>query len=248
MVRIAICDDTPEALAAAARAVEGALPSPGQIRSFAAPGDLLDVVRQGWEPEIALLDIRMERMDGIGLARELTALCPGCRIIFMTDYLGYAMDVYEVRHSYFVVKSQLEQRIGSALRSAMEERPRDPRLSFRENGEIRLVSIGSVLYMERRLRKTLIYCSDGCHETSAHATDILGRAAEDGMFCQCHQSFWVNLSRVSALAEDHFRMDDGSRVPVSRSYRKAAKERLFRALHRELSQNADAAQEAGQVF
>lgn len=168
MLQIAVCDDSPRDAGRIQRAVEVQLPQ-AQILTFSGAEALLSRIEQGWIPVIAVLDIRMEDMDGIRLARELNARCPECRIIFLTDYLEYATDVYDVRHCYFILKPQLARRIGPALSRALEELPRAPTLSFRENRELCLIHQDSVLYLERRLRKSYVFCNNGSHETREHA-------------------------------------------------------------------------------
>lgn len=240
MLRIAVCDDRVSDRERICQVVSDTHPT-AQVCAFPSPGALLEQIGQNWLPAVALLDIQMTEMDGIHLAKELNARCPDCRIIFLTDYLEYATDVYDVRHSYFVLKSQLEQRIGPALTRALEELPRIPSLYFREKGKLHLVSRDSVLYLERRLRMTYVYSNDGCYQTYEHPRAILADAV-DGSFCPCHQSFWVNLNRVASLAEDHFRMDNGTDVPISRSFQKSVKTRFFAFLHRNLGVPADNAE------
>lgn len=236
MLQIAVCDDRIADQERICQAVRDTYPET-QTCTFASPGALLKKIEQNWLPTVALLDIQMEDMDGVHLAKELNTRCPDCRIIFLTDYLEYATDVYDVRHSYFILKSQLEQRIGPALARALEELPRIPSLCFREKRELHLVSQDSVLYLERRLRKTYVYSNDVCYQTYEHPRAVLADAV-DGSFCQCHQSFWVNLNRVSSMIEDHFRMDNGADVPISRSFQKLVRTRFFAFLHRNLSESA----------
>ena len=121
MIPIAICDD--ELLHA--RQTQAAIrrcEAQAVTRCFETPLALLAAVpQQGYAPRVAVLEIRMAGMDGIELAKRLNALVPGCAIIFLTAYLSYAPDVYETRHVYFVLKSELDRRIGSALRAALAE-------------------------------------------------------------------------------------------------------------------------------
>ena len=172
-------------------------------------------------------------MDGIALANRLGALHPGCRIIFISEYLGYATEVYAVRHSYFLLKSQLRERMGAAIRRAVEDLGSLPRLSFQMRGQLQTVDVSGVLYLERVLRKTYVHCAERCYETTEHPREIL-RRANSVLFCQCHQSFWVNLAWVDAMTGETFTLMGGQQIPISRTFHKTVRARFFGHLHREL--------------
>lgn len=84
------------------------------ISCFDSSEALLQAVVSGYAPDIAVLDIQMGEMDGISLAKRLNALTPSCRIIFVTSYLAFATEVYSTEHVYFILKSQIDERIGSS--------------------------------------------------------------------------------------------------------------------------------------
>ena len=194
MIPIAICDD--ELLHA--RQTQAAIrrcEAQAVTRCFETPLALLAAVtQQGYAPRAAVLDIRMAGMDGIELAKRLNALVPGCAVIFLTAYLSYAPDVYETRHVYFVLKSELDRRIGSALRAALAETAAPASLQL--------------------------------------ATALL-EAVPDGVFLRCHQSYWANFSHITAMEKDEFVLTGGLRVPISRSYRSAARSAFFANLRGE---------------
>ena len=232
MIGIAVCDDTPRDREAIREAVALASPD-AEISLFCAPQKLLETVKAGFRPDLAILDIQMEGMDGIALANRLGALHPDCRIIFISEYLGYATEVYAVRHSYFLLKSQLRERIGPAIRRAVEDLGSLPRLSFQVRGQLQTVDASEVLYLERVLRKTHVHCAERCYETTEHPREIL-RRANSVLFCQCHQSFWVNLAWVDAMTGETFTLMGGQQIPISRTFHKTVRARFFGHLHREL--------------
>lgn len=232
MITIAVCDDTPRDLEAIEAALASAAPD-AQATFFSSPEALLEAVENGLRTDLAVLDIQLEGMDGITLANRLRCLHPRCRIIFVSEYLGYATEVYAVPHSYFLLKSQLRERMGAAIQRAVEDLEQLPRLSFRVRGQLQMVDGPDVLYMERVLRKTYVYCAGRCYETTEHPKEIL-RRAKTTLFCQCHQSYWVNLARVEAMSSETFTMSGGREIPISRSFHKTARAQLFEHLHREL--------------
>ncbi|MDY5881603.1 MAG: hypothetical protein SPJ63_07635, partial [Oscillospiraceae bacterium] len=44
---------------------------------------------------------------------------PTSKIIFISSYSGYLMDVYETEHVYFVLKPNMEERLPAALQKAL---------------------------------------------------------------------------------------------------------------------------------
>lgn len=232
MREIAVCDDLHEDAEQVCDIIAG-IPEAGKATAFFAPETLLERIQTGWRPAVVLLDIKMDRMDGIKLAEEILRVHPACRVIFITEHLGYAPDVYAVRHSNFVLKSQMKERLGEALKRALDEAGRIDRLCFAEHGTLHIFKSEQVLYMERKLRKTIVCTDMDCIESSEHPENILARS--DGkLFCRCHNSFWVNMERVALMKWEYFEMDNGNIVPISRKYRQEVKTQFFEALHREL--------------
>ena len=226
MIPIAICDD--ELLHA--RQTQAAIrrcEAQAVTRCFETPLALLAAVtQQGYAPRVAVLDIRMAGMDGIELAKRLNALVPGCA------YLSYAPDVYETRHVYFVLKSELDRRIGSALRAALAETAAPASLQLATAHGYRNVPVTDVLFLERILRKTRVVLTDG-EELVTAAPAALLEAVPDGVFLRCHQSYWANFSHITAMEKDEFVLTGGLRVPIGRSYRSAARSAFFANLRGE---------------
>ncbi len=232
MLRIAICDDDPRQLVETRKVVLETLDAGAEVELFPGGTELLQALRLGdYRPDIAILDIQMPGDGGIRVGQLLNEQIPACRIIFLTSYLGYATEVYETKHSYFVLKSELGQRMGPALARTLEDMARDVRLTFRTGGEIWSVDVNEVLYFERNLRKTRIVCLGASYETSSKAEELL-REVPPGSFVHCHQSFWVHLRHVKSMGPEKFTLTNEVSIPISRGCRAQAKEAFFASLHR----------------
>lgn len=232
---IAICDDERvhrEHTAALARAELAEYEA--DIDCFESARALLLAMSAGdYTPDIAILDIQMDGMDGISLAKRLNGLAPDCRIIFLTSFLSFATEVYSTEHVYFIVKSEIRKRLGDALRKAATTLPMSAAhpavvcISGRAGAEV--IPMRDILYMERAGRKTRVVTIGGERLTSQPPAELLGSGME-GSFIRCHNSFWVNLLKISALGKDDFVLDDGSSVPISRGYKQRARTCFFDSL------------------
>lgn len=228
MRNIAICDDEPlyrERLAQSVRAHGNG--QAAQLQLFDSPAALLQAVHMhGYAPDIAVLDIQMDEMTGIELAKQLNAALPQCAIIFVSSFLGFATDVYEAEHTYFILKSELEQRIGTALQRALN-RNVPPVLHYPVTQGYRSVSCAQVLCLERILRRTKLTLLGGITEWTALPPAELLDAEAAQQFIRCHQSYWVNFRQIETMENDCFLLPGGLRVPISHTYRSTAREQFF---------------------
>lgn len=232
MLQIAICDDQSLHCEVTAKAVADCTrEEKADIRVFERPENLLHEIRQaGYSPRIAVLDIRMEGVDGIDLAKQINGLCPSCAIIFLTAFLEYATDVYDTEHVYFIVKSELKDRIGGAIEKALHTEPvKIPLLYYRADLSIQTVPITEILYIERCLRKTKLQTAKDTLWTNSMPSSLLKDKAA-GCFIRCHHSYWVNFWHIRTMNTDCFVLYDGSRIPITRTYRSAAKEQFFECI------------------
>ena len=229
MLKIAICDDEAPHRERIAQLVRSLKPDAG-LRLFCAPMSFLSAVQtEGYAPDAAIVDIQMDGMTGIELAERLNRTLPQCAIIFVTSYLGFATDVYDTKHVYFILKSELEQRLGAALEKALTPQPL-PVLHYSSPAGYRNTPSSEVLYLERVLRKTKLVLLDGSEEWTTLAPAQLLENDAPQQFIRCHQSFWVNFRHVRTLESDSFLLDSGPRIPISRTYRAAAREQFFALL------------------
>lgn len=230
MLNIIVCDDDALHRCEIIKCVQNALGAVrADISDFHAPAQLLQHLREtGFQPHIALLDICMPEQDGISLARDLKEYAPSCQIIFLSSYLSYTTEVYEVEHIYFILKSQLQQRIGAALHRALAALgDSTAQIAVEKDKITRRIALQDVLYLERNLRKTVIYTAQDVFLSQKTPQTICGASVS---FTRCHQSYWVNLDHVQAMGDHKFTIDNGASVPISRTYSQSAKRQFLQRL------------------
>ena len=117
--------------------------------------------------DVALVDIRMPRMDGIELARHLSSRQPPPAVIFVTAYDQYAVKAFELSAVDYLLKPVKAARLAEALhkvsraptpalavRAAAEAVQPGGRRQLRcaERGKVLLVPVADVIYFKAELK------------------------------------------------------------------------------------------------
>ena len=234
MINIAICDDNADACRYTASLVEREMRAYAfETEIFSDTKALIDAIsKAGYSPDIAILDIMIGEESGIALARQLKRQLPSCGIIFLTGYADYAPESFETEPVWFITKSTAETYLGPALQRAIERADSwKGRLGIvaRSGGKRFFLPLNEVLYLDRFARRTRIVCRDGSYEISGRVESLLGDEVRE-YFIRCHQGYWVNLRHIAGLEKEEFVLTDGSRVPISRTYRDEARRRFFESI------------------
>ncbi|MBV5324806.1 MAG: response regulator, partial [Rhodospirillaceae bacterium] len=114
--------------------------------------------------DVALVDIRMPKMDGIELARHLAQLEKPPAIIFVTAYDSYAVQAFELNAIDYLVKPVRAQRLAAALQKVRQSRPASAQvlaqlqqgarthLSCHERGRLLLIPLPDIIYLKAELK------------------------------------------------------------------------------------------------
>ena len=233
MIHIAICDDNSIHLQTAAKRVDTEMKQRDRkysSRLFAGSEDLLSAVNKGYTPDIAVLDIEMDGEDGISLARRLNGIVPDCRIIFLTGFIDYAPEVYEAEHIWFVVKKTADRFFPAAIQKALvsldSSKAPAPSLITKEKGVSTVIPLDQILYISKVGRKTCVRTTEAEYYDYRKPSDLIHEDL-DRYFLRCHQGYWINLKMIQELDHMEFVLKDGTRIPISRSYRDDARKRFF---------------------
>jgi two-component system LytT family response regulator len=188
------------------------------------------------EPDVVLLDIQMPKLSGFEVL-ELLEERP--QIIFTTAHDEFAIEAFNVAAVDYLLKPIHVERLARALdrvrerlashqeqpiEQLIEERRRAgdalPRVLVRRGSEVHVLQLSDIDYVEAQ-DDYIVFHSGGSalrkKQRLAEAERQLGAA-----FVRIHRSFLLNLDRLQRIepyAKDSrvAFLDDGTRLPVSRS-------------------------------
>ena len=118
MLHIAVCEDDISQLAAIKCKVQKYLRENNIIAKLETydRSDLFNYdLQEGKYFDIVLSDIEMPDTDGMKLAEQIRNCLPDAIIIFVTAYLKYAIDAYELEIFRYIPKGSLDEILRFAL-------------------------------------------------------------------------------------------------------------------------------------
>ena len=94
------------------RSIANAVPE-AEITACSDSTELLKCIESGGltDTDVAFLDIEMGAVSGIRIAKKMQSVNPKINIVFVTGFLEYAPDAFELRASGYVSKPVTEQKI-----------------------------------------------------------------------------------------------------------------------------------------
>ena len=226
---IIICDDNLEEIQCAEDILResGLCPEKEyQIIKYTSAGQLLsDCKCNCVKADIIFMDIELAQESGIKAAEQINAIWPQCDIVYLTNYLQYAVDVYETKHLYYILKSEMRERlprVWEKMRQSSRQKDEKVQIVLKNSGTL-LVRTNEIYYAERRGRTTIIYLQDRKAETITKL-DELEQLWGGCQFVKCHNSFLINMNQIVLYKRDSVEMKNGFVVPISRKYQKMVKE------------------------
>lgn len=106
----------------------------------------------------------------------------------------------------------------------------DKKLSVKVNGEIHLIDLKAILYVETVERCAFIYTEDGVFETSLRLYELEAMLAEHNFF-RVNKSTLLNLNKIESLKSDIDRrirvtLKNGYQLIISRAYAEEFKTKI----------------------
>ena len=230
-LKIVICDDEPAMLQKLQDLTQRTFQNGEDTEIICADSPQLLIPLHG-AVQIAVLDIQLPEQTGIELARRILQKSPNCRIIFVSGYVRYVSDVYDVPHFCMILKDQLDVQLPKFLLRAAKQLTTDEseKLTISSNGVNQSVDTKMVYYMERQGHITHVRLRNGHWlKTREKLADVVKKDTE-GSLCRCHISYAVNLQWVANMGKDDFTMLDGEHIPISRSNKQNVKDAYYHYL------------------
>lgn len=224
MIKIILCDDNQIFLENLRGEIRTILMQYGQdaaIYTFDNFEDIHpDLIQQA---SIFFLDIDFEGREytGIDIAGRIREVNESAVIIFVTNYIQYAPEGYEVQAFRYLLKSDISAKLERCLRQALDKLTVDnDTMMITVSGETVVLPLADILFLESQAHNVVIYVQ-GSKETKSKQyrqystlANMEQQLCERG-FLRIQKRFLVNMRRLVKYQCTEATLDTGLSLKVS---------------------------------
>lgn len=189
-------------------------------------GEMFLTSFEAYKYDIVILDIKMKKLNGLEVAKEIRRKDNSVIIVFLTNYEEFAVLGYEVNAFRYILKDQPEQIYKRQFLSIFHEyHQKHYTFSVEKDNIIYNIPIGRIMYFTVYGRIIELYTDTDTYGFYG----ILSKIREDERlinFVKPHKSYYVNLAYIDNIEEKSVNMKNKEKIPLSRNYRKIVTERF----------------------
>lgn len=224
MIRIILCDDDEIFLQKLYNRISSILNQnslKNKIHAFRSMEEISTQILSS--ADIAFLDVDYsgKNYNGMDIARKLRSLRKDTVIIFVTNFIEYAPEGYEVQAFRYILKRELDSELEPYLRQAVQHLNRHrEKLKIQVNGEYIDLIVEDILYMEVLQHNVTIYVNQPSQQTPraykvyASLSELEQKTISLG-FIRVHKSYLVNMRRIIKFQCREVTLDNGTILRVS---------------------------------
>lgn len=215
MIRIAICEDEQILLEQLTDYVKTLLNRHSiiyNIESYSNGNALL--VRKPFD--ILLLDIAMEPLNGMELAKKLRARGDDGKIIFITSYQQYAVEAYDVQAFHYLIKPVDIEKLEEILLKIYNLIGKEDKqaIVIHQGTTVKKISFEKISYLEVINRKIYLHKNRETIPFYGKLSELEPTLPKE--FFRCHRSYIVNFDHVLHYNKEEIWLDNDEVIPLSK--------------------------------
>ncbi|MFF3025635.1 LytR/AlgR family response regulator transcription factor [Gottfriedia sp. NPDC057948] len=194
------------------------------------------------EVDVVFLDIQLADESGLELAQKLQDLTHQPAIVFATAFDEYALNAFDLHAIDYILKPFDEIRIQktieklaklskNSIKTEVKKYPpllKQDKLAISVDERILLITFEEIIYIFTQEGKTSVVTDKMTYQINEPLIN-LERKLQNTSFTRVHRSYIVNLDKIIEIqpwfnSTYNLIMNDGEKVPVSRTYTKELKQ------------------------
>ena len=186
------------------------------VNEYSSAESFLFAYEEKKDYDLLLLDIEMDGINGVEMAKQIRHEDETVQIIFITGYPDYMCQGYDLSALHYLIKPVSNEKLFEVLDRALKNiKKGGNRVIFTADGGEKVVALDAILYAESYSHNMHIVTTDGAFDvrmTISSLAEVLGNE-----FISTHRSYIVNLSHIVFLSKSDMTLDSGKKIPISRN-------------------------------
>ncbi len=214
-MRIAICDDSQIDRTLIRDFVHTYMTEksiPNTMTEYGNGMNLVYDIEEGYYYDLVFLDIFMDQVLGMDIARKLRCVGYTGKIIFLTSTAEFAVDSYEVEASGYLLKPHDYEKL-CALLNRIIDRTNIGQFQVSVRNTIYSIPFAEIVFVESSNNVCILHRSDGSEYTLYKKLSEVEAELNESRFLRCHQSYLVNMSYI-VKADKQFELTTGDVVLI----------------------------------
>lgn len=230
MIKIAICEDRLSDMTFLQECLHKLLTEKKisyTLTSFTSGKDMFQALEQE-NFAISFIDIYLDEINGILLAKRIRAENRNAAIIFTTSSQQYMAEGYQIGVLHYLLKpfaiEGVEEALDRALRTVEIS---EQYIELTINRQKEQILHREINYVESQNRSCVLFTDLG-EKTAYIRLEELEKKLNDPRFLRCHRSFLVNMDKVIGIDKREFIMVDQRHISMGREQVKQIQQRYAR--------------------
>lgn len=236
MIRIAICEDDSFFLKKEKDLIENYIEkkcNDYQIETYVSGKELMACYKDSYD--VIFLDVAMEEMDGLAIAKWMREQKSKAYIVFITAYAEYSIEGYKVNAHRFLLKNSdnIQENLSECLDSIWDKLQK-------KKEKVLLPVLGGDLHVDA---SKIVYAESKVHRVTFHVKERTGKLQEYYMydrldhvqemlmpygFSRIHQSYLINNDYLVSVCRYKAELSVGTTLGISKKYYKEIEDQYIR--------------------
>lgn len=172
----------------------------------------------GFQPgvfKIIILDIFMGDMTGMETAKQIRMQDEDCNILFATTSDEFAVQSYEVRATYYLMKPVNDEKLEKGLDICLKDYGKpEQTIQVTANRLSLELPIPAIYFAETQRNVLEIHLKDRVIRTYLTFQNFLEMLGDDRRFLVCNKGCVVNMDHIHQMEEYDFVLKNGEKVQM----------------------------------
>lgn len=187
-----------------------------EIRLFPSGSEFLQASHGDWD--IIFLDIFMNEIDGMTLARTLRQNNINSLIIFTTSSPDYAVESYDVQAFPYLLKPIPQDKLDHVMRlSENSIRSRNHYIDVKEGRIMARILVRDIMYTDYYNHYIQIHTANRMVKTYMSFAEFSPLLLKYKQFISPYRNCMINMDYVLQMDDHYFLMKDQVQIPINRT-------------------------------